>query len=217
MKKEPLIVLLLLIFSNCFAQKLAADEKVIFDQVAYTRKTPGDYERVSKWAIPIRYQIYGDTAAYIVKEIDSTFASLKKLTNLDIQKTKDSDEANFIIVLGIKEKVEALTSKIDQRTTGISGFSYKRNKANEIYRMEQVYFTEKISDRLTLRSSIKRNLTKSFGFFTETPLIATSLFYSKNNLKVKLDEFDSHIISALYHPEIKSGMTKDEVDKILGQ
>lgn len=69
MKVSKNFILFLLIISslNSFAQKLTENEKIVFDEIVYKRKQIGEYETLSKWAKPIRYKIYGDTSAYIVK------------------------------------------------------------------------------------------------------------------------------------------------------
>ena len=41
------------------------------------------------------------------------------------------------------------------------------------------------------------------------------MFYSANNGKLKIDDFDAAIIKAFYNENIKPGMTKEEVDPLL--
>ncbi|RZL30457.1 MAG: DUF2927 domain-containing protein, partial [Pedobacter sp.] len=60
---------------------------------------------------------------------------------------------------------------------------------------------------------VKRTIIKTLGFSNNSKLAPRSVFTNLNHT-IKLDDFDSHIISALYNPAIKPGMTKDEVDKI---
>ena len=215
LKLKFILFLLLATSLNSFAQKLTENEKMVFDEIVYKRRNVGEYEKLSKWVVPVKYKIYGDTLSYLVKEIDTTFAELKKLTKLDISKTNIDDEANFIIVLGKDEKEYARLSSSMSRYFGkAGGFSYRTNSKNELYHSENILVPEKFRSRQEARHAIKRSIVKAFGFLKASETTPNSIFYSQANNKVTLDLFDSHIISALYNPAIKPGMTKDEVDKI---
>jgi len=199
---------------NAFAQNLTPKEKAVFDDIAYKRMQVGNYEVINKWAVPIRYQVFGDVPDYLLKEIDSTFNQIKALTALDIKRTTDNDEANFLIVLGTKD-INMLSKNMLKYLNTFGGHYYRTNKKSEIIRVECFLNAEKYSNRMDIRAALKKNLIKCIGFFKTTDSAPSSLFYSASNTKLKIDAFDSHIISAMYLPTIKAGMTKEEVDAIL--
>jgi hypothetical protein len=197
---------------NAFSQKLTEREKVVFDDIAYKRMQAGNYEVILKWAIPIRYQILGDAPEYIVKEIDTTFSQLSALTKLDIKKTTDSDDANFIIFVGAKD-ISLLSKNLLKYINTFGGHYYRTNKNSEVTRVECLVMHEKYSSKADVRHVLKKNIVKCMGFFKTSKLSPSSLFYEASNGKLKIDEFDGHIISKLYDPLIKPGMDKDEVEK----
>ena len=210
------IILCLFCFAglSAHAQNLTRNEKIVFDEVAYKRRQVGEYAVISKWVIPIRYKVYGDVEPWLMKEIDSTFSQLKKITGFDIQKTDDDDEANFIFAIG-KKDLSKLSPNMSKYFSSFGGSQYKTNKNFEIYRVENFVNDKEYKQRDDVWYSIKKHIVKSLGFFQTTNQVATSLFYAQNNGKLKIDAFDSHIIATLYLPAIKPGMTKDEVDKLL--
>lgn len=217
MKKIQLLVFLLLgLHLATFAQRLNEKEKAAFDDIAFYRARPNDYRVIVKWVSPIRYKIYGDTSQYIKKEVDSTFSQIRRLTKLDIKKTNDDDEVNFLIVAGREESaLNRLSEGMVKYANAYGGFYFKSNSKSEIYRAENLIFPESYRDRTPLRHSLKKNLLRSIGLLSPTERNANSLFYSDHNDKLKIDDFDAHIISVFYQESIKPGMTKAEVDAIL--
>ncbi|MDQ7949270.1 MAG: DUF2927 domain-containing protein [Pedobacter sp.] len=216
MQKIKLTLLLLIWCSCAFSQQLTAEEKIIFNEVAFTRKQVGEYELVHKWIIPIRYKVYGDADAFVLKTIDSTFAQIKRLTKLDISRTDDDAEVNYIFVVGKDEKERARLSKGFEKYVNSYGATlFRSNKASEIVKAETLLMSEKYNDRAAAKSAIVKNIVKSLGFFKRTKLISSSLFYEQNNGIQKISTFDSHIIAMLYHSLIRPGMDKDQVREIL--
>ncbi|RZL50491.1 MAG: DUF2927 domain-containing protein [Pedobacter sp.] len=212
MLKLKLILFLLLIISlNSFAQKLTDNEKAVFDELVYKRKKPGDYETLTKWTKPIRYKIYGDTSAYLVKEVDSLFNLIKKITVLDIQKAAPNDEENFILVFGTKpdDFKEHTSNKMPLESAAL----YRRrvSSKSEIEWGQSLINIKKFADRSSIKTAIKKNVIKSMGFPNDSKLAPNSIFSTKSR-SPKVEDFDIHIIAALYNPAIKPGMTKDEVD-----
>lgn len=216
LKFKLLLAFLLVLQIDAFSQQLTKNEKSVFDEIAYFRIKPDDYLRITKWVVPIRYKLYGDSSEHIKKEIDSTFAQLKRLTGLDIQKTNDDDEVNFVIAAIIDDKVYPnVSAETIKHTNRYGGYYFKGNNKNEIYRVENIIFPVSYKEKIDLRSALKKSIIKSLGFFMPTEQVPNSFFYSQGNGKLKIDAFDSHIISTLYLPAIKPGMQIEEVNKIL--
>ncbi|SOD11149.1 DUF2927 domain-containing protein [Pedobacter xixiisoli] len=217
MKKLSFLILLFFISAiAAFGQKLTPKEKIVFDEIAYHRFRTGEYEKIHKWVVPIRYKVIGDSSKYILNEIDTTFSELARLTNLDIQKSDDDDEVNFIIALRNDVETIAQLSEHAKRyanTTG--GFAYKANKKSEIYRLERVFAISKYRNKADVRYAVKKGIIGGFGLFKKSENAPKSLFYEANNGKLKIDAFDSAIITAFYNENIKAGMTKEEVDPLL--
>jgi len=215
MKLKYLFATLLLCVSlSTFAQQLTETEKYVFDELVYNRREVGEYMVIHKWVTPIRYKIYGEVDQSLLTEIDSTFSQLKQLTQLDIQKTEDDAEVNFIFVIG-KKDTHMLSANMHKYLNTYGGSQYKTTKQFAISRIENVVMPENYRFKIEVRHTIKKHIVRSLGFFKASEVAPNSLFYTKNNNKLKIDQFDSHIISTLYLPSIKPGMTKEEVDLLL--
>lgn len=214
--KIKFILFLLIISSlNSFAQKLTENEKTVFDELVYKRKQIGEYETLSKWVKPIRYKIYGDTSAYIVKEVDSFFNLLKKITPLDIKKAANESEENFMLVFGEKpEDFQAYTAT-NRPLEAIGSYRIRTTNNGEIYWGQGLINTKKFGTRANIKNAIKKNIVKCIGFSNSSEFAPSSVFTIKNSNDIKIEAFDIHIISELYLPAIKPGMTRDQVDEIL--
>ncbi|MFA6277003.1 MAG: DUF2927 domain-containing protein [Pedobacter sp.] len=214
--KIKFILFLLIISSlNSFAQKLTENEKTVFDEIVYKRKQIGEYETLSKWAKPIRYKIYGDTSAYLVKEVDSFFNLLKKITPLDIKKSANESEENFTLVFGEKPADFQAYTSTNRPLDAIGSYRVRATNGGEIYWGQSLINTKKFGSRANIKNAIKKNIVKCIGFSGSSQLAPSSVFTIKNTNDIKIEDFDIHIISALYLPAIKPGMTRDQVDEIL--
>lgn len=215
MVKIKIILILLLVSSlNSFAQKLTENEKAVFDELVYNRKRVGDYETLTKWAKPIRYKIYGDTSAYLVKEVDSFFSFLKNITLLDIKKTNDENDVNFTFVFGTKPEDFKEYTIYKKPLETPANYRRKVTYKSEIEGASILINIKKFPERIKVKNAFKKYLIKCFGFPNDTELAPNSVFNTKSFFNFKIEDFDIHIIAALYNPAIKPGMTKDEVDKI---
>lgn len=216
---EKITFFIFLFFASdviAFAQSLAPKEKIVFDEIAYHRLRVGEYEKIHKWIIPIRYKVIGDNSKYVLDEIDTTFSQLAKLTKLDIQKSDDDDEVNFVIALSADTDVlSQLSENTRKYANGFGGFAYKANKKSEIYRLERLFVISKYPSKADVRYVIKKGIITSMGLFKRSKSAPKSIFYDENNGKLKIDAFDSAIITAFYDEKIKPGMTKEEVDVLL--
>lgn len=214
LKLKFVLLLFISIGIDVYAQKLTPEEKTVFDEVVYQRKKVGEYETLSKWAMPIRYKIYGDTASYLVKEVDSFFNLIKKITSYDIKKVENANEENFTIVFGTKP--DDFKEYTLSKTPLESAASYRRRVTpnSEIKWAHSLINIKKFRDRVSIKNAVKKNIIKGLGFTNDSKLAPNSIFNTKSD-NYKIEDFDIHIITALYLQAIKPGMTTDEVDKIL--
>lgn len=197
------------------AQQLTQKEKVVFDEIAYHRRKTGEYEKIHKWVVPIRYKIVGDSSKYIINEIDSTFSQLRRLTHLDIQKSNDDDEVNFVIALSTSPEVlSTLSNNFEKLSAGYGGYFYRANAKSEIYKIESLFALSKYKSKADARYAVRKGIIRNLGFFKGTANAPSSVFYKEANQKLKFDAFDSNLITAFYNEKIKPGMTKDEVDPL---
>ena len=108
-----------------------------------------------------------------------------------------------------------LSVETEKYANKYGGYFFKANNKNEIYRVESVIYPNSYGEKFEIRSALKRNIVKCLGFFNPTEQAPNSIFYSQSNGKLKIDAFDSHIITQLYSPLIKPGMEKAQVEEVI--
>lgn len=216
LKLKLIIFLFISISIDAYSQKLTLEEKAVFDEIVYYRRVIGEYEAIYKWKNPIIYKIYGDTSSNLVKEVDSFFNLIKEITALDIKKANGNDKGNFWIT--IASEPSHFPKRLDGKSDSETLYSHHINRSinYECNSAPMLINTKKIGSFTNNKNAIKKLIVKCLGFYKDSELAPDSIFNMKANSS-KITDFDLHIISALYNKEIKGGMTKDEVDKILDQ
>ncbi len=214
LKKITCSISLVLTFGlNSFAQTLSNKEKLIFDDVAYAVDSTGN-AKITKWVVPIRYQIKGEEIPQVIKEIDTTFAQIKLLTGLDIKKAQNDTEANLIIELGKSDPTKNVKTSIGGKFMLTGDNMSTINDKSEIIRVENRFFNDIYPTKADSKYQITRMILRSIGFFKRSYEDPYSIFYSRTNNTIKIGKSDARIVQALYHPNIKSGMLKLQVDAI---
>lgn len=214
------ILILLFCFSTCtaFAQNhLAQAEKDNFKTIALS-KDPSGVLIIKKWVVPVRYKVYNVSNTYSITEIDSIFAQIKMLTNLDIAPAKTEAEVNFSVFLGGKNdfpnQIPAATSESFSK---FGGTYYKFNGKGEIYQAIDLTTIPSFTDQRDVRNALRKSIIRLFGFFNPLENMPTSIFYSQSNNVTAFDAYDSFLIRLLYSPRFTSGMSSAQVDEALAK
>jgi hypothetical protein len=211
LKIKLLFGCILLFGLNSFAQQLTAEEKKVFDDITYIIGRNGK-PVIMKWVSPIRYEITGEKADYLVKDAEAIFSKLAELTSLDIKKATDDDEANFIIDLGKDDPSRDFGYYLRYMGNSMP----KPNEKYEIIEARMNFVVSIALSKVDRRYVFIRMILKSMGFLKKSYELENSLFYSRENNTLKIEKSDAKIIQLLYAKEIKPGMTKDEVNHLLG-
>lgn len=196
---------------NVKAQAITIEEKKVFDDIAYV-SGQGGKPAIMKWVSPIRYQISGENADFLIKEADVIFAKLAEITSLDIKKATDGEEANFIINL---EKDDP-SKDINYYLRYLGNAMPKCNENLEIESANMDFVVSMAFTKVDRKYVFIRMILKCMGFTKKSYEIESSLFYVRTNNALKIDKSDAKIIKLFYAKEIKPGMTKPEVNHLLG-
>ena len=218
MKTKILLSICFFISLATFAQNpMGAIDKENFKTIALSADQTG-MPVIKKWVTPIRYKIAGSTEEYMVKEVDSTFSQLKALTGLDISKTTDDDEANFLILFGkVNDFAEAIPAISAKNFNQFGGYYYRFNGKGEIYKAISLITTENYSSHQDVRHVLRKGIVRQLGFFKPLETKPNSLFYSQNNNMLKFNSYDSALIRLLYSPRFTPGMNLPQVEEVLSK
>ena len=181
---------------------------------------------VKKWHYPVGYKIYGTTNNLandksIVRYANRMFARIAQLTGLNIYNAANGNEGvNFTIILGDVNQSQA---------AGIpdEALPYLREKdgVGLYYETTEQGFTKLIAQIATTKDTqagaveayVRTLLLRALGFLNSTGN-KQSIFYSDVNFwnpDKEINPADAAMIKTLYQPEIRSGMTEQELDQIL--
>jgi len=180
---------------------------------------------VRKWEQPLNYKIYGTMGAttddeYVEENIDSLMAHLAVLTGLKISKVTDDKNVNMIMLMGNPTAFKS--------TLSLEAVTYLQNKPNGLYyKDDSTGFTnvviqldpQKLRKPVEMWSYMRMLVMRGVGFLGGgVSGNDQSVFYNNiSTWKVQkgMNPNDERLIKALYTPQIKSGMSEEELNVIL--
>ncbi|WP_322515985.1 DUF2927 domain-containing protein [Rhodopseudomonas palustris] len=184
----------------------------------------GRVDRIRKFQGPVRIFAEGETRPDRRAELSRVVADIaRRVRHLDIAMTDDSDEANVTVHLVRDrnlgktiasfygaERAREIHQSLDPQC--LSGF-----RKNDRYEIEQaqVILTVDNGDFVFLDCAYEE-LLQSLGPINDTDEVPWTMF-NDDVQKGYFDVYDQYLLNILYHPEVKPGMTVQEVKAVLPQ
>lgn len=174
----------------------------LFRQTAFDSEFDGGHRkgRLVKWTTPIRAQIFGDDAVLYREEVIEHLRLLNHLTGVPIEVLDNFEEgANF--------RIHLLDSAAIRRIKpGVDCYAELRDINFEVVKADVYIVTA--SDAMR-RHCIAEELTQSMGLTNDAGIFSTSIF-NDHSLIQGLRAWDSLMVSTLYNPALKPGMTIEQ-------
>lgn len=205
--------------------ELTEDERELveyFNEIALKSEFDDSPEKIKKWTKPMKLYILKDKEyKKQVLYIKNTIETINNLAqdNFKIELVDDLMQGNSVLFLLEKEKVMELDSLffdgINEDFVGLTQADY--NGRFEIYSAKIfIDITEPIESQ---KSIILEEITHSLGLLNDSEKDPNSIFYEKqyenDNLIFEYSINDVELIKLLYHPDIKSGLNKNQVEKTI--
>lgn len=207
------LVLIFTLFSGC-ASAQTRKEQIIsyFFEIAFGAEYGKSANRITKWKKDIRIKIRGNptkedihTLNQVIKEINELIKNIK----IEVVKRRENVKLYFV--------PEPRFHKYNPQYVGggLHGFAWVWwNSFEEIYKANILISTDTIQK---IRSStIREELTQCLGLLQDSWRYKDSIFHHYSRMN-KYSEIDKAVIELLYLDEIKPGMSKDKVKKILNR
>ena len=180
----------------------------------------GSASRVTrKWRSPLRIFVGGQPTTDILDELDPVIEEINALTldGFQIQLTQDSSASNFYIYFGSGAAYGKLYPGIAHLTDGNWGlFSVFFNGLDEIYQAH-MYVDIFRADLPAQRHLLREELTQSLGLARDSFRYPQSIFQQNWTTTTMYAQIDRHLIQALYHPAMTTGLNCDQVRPVLDQ
>ena len=214
-----LLLLCILIAPTGNAQK--AKEKYspetikYFEDIAFGAEYNGEKKVIRKWNTPIHVFVLGEDIPVLSNEIDKIIKELKNISkNIQIKRVYDKEDSNFLVFFGAKEDYIALEPKVAPYND-LGFFWVYPNKKNELYKGSLYLDTNRMLANDTRLHFLREELTQALGLMQDSELYYDSIFYQKWSLTNQYSKIDKQVIEILHLPQIKCGMSVEEVRRVL--
>ena len=172
----------------------------------------GDATLVQKWNSPIPYGVIGEPT----QEDEAAMAAMEAFLNSipgfpGMYRVENPYGASLQIYFVSQEEMIHILG--DHFYDSDGGVTIWWNDYNEIYMGKICIRTD--LDQITRNSVIKEEIYNSMGPVQDTDLRSDSLIYSGFSTPQDMTQVDRLIMTLLYHPQIRCGMTGNQCEEIL--
>jgi hypothetical protein len=194
-------------------EKYTQEELDYFYKIALSLEYGNKSNVIHKWNQPeITVSIVGNPAEEYINQLDNAIYNLNYI--LGDTKLKVVDKNGDLKIYFINHSnFHTYISDKDMAEQNWGYFDVWWNNNNEIYKGNIFIAIDKGSMQLQSHL-IKEELTQSLGLTNDSYKYENSIFYQGWGDTPKYLDIDRSIIKLLYEPDIKSGMTKSEIQKL---
>ncbi|MDK3156525.1 DUF2927 domain-containing protein [Kamptonema cortianum] len=190
-------------------QRLNQEQIDYFVEVAMGAEFGKSSPIVRKWKSDIIVQAIGTPTAEDRRTLDAVVRELRELTGLNI--TLGDRNANMTIYFVPEPEFRRYEPNYIPRNYG---FFWTQWNNNTIYNARILISTTGVTQR-ERSHLIREEVTQSLGLMRDSFKYPDSIFYQGWTDTTEYSEMDRAIIRLLYRPEIRPGMTQEDVLSIL--
>jgi hypothetical protein len=188
----------------------------MFDAVVFAQEYEDrSFERLTKWAGPIRIALKGSGATHYRSLIVSHADTLSGLTGLPIHLAPGEARANVTIAFGTLEafakaagpRIASEKHRLDLLYTSGCLFFYDTDEAHRIISAAIFIRTDHQDERIS--ACILEEMVQILGLPNDSDLIYPSIFNTNDGLTA-LTPLDAALVGALYNPNVSVGAERAE-------
>ena len=217
-----LILLIFLSCSNDDEVNIKLDEydlEVIsyFKDIALGFEYGTSSEITRKWCSDLKIFVGGDITNDLNVELNNIVNEIRSLVtdNFSIQIVNDSSQSNYYIFFGSGDEYSKIfpsqANYVDSNWGLFSIWWDESNCLNRGNMYVDIYRANNIGQKHLLREE----LTQSLGLGKDSSKYPNSIFQSSWTQTLNYLEIDKDVIRLLYHPKMKIGVDRYEVDNLL--
>ena len=181
----------------------------------------GVSQNIRKWEQPVKIWIKADSVYTEQREfLDQKIEELNQIQPdyLKIEIVQDSSECNSKLTFCSFENIGKTSPEIeDQIKSNFAGWTYFNYNQYKIFKSQIFIKTTESMDMQ--KNAILEELVQSLGLAQDILNDKESLFYENKNkeglIYHTLNDKDRKIVEMLYHPKIKPGFDRYEIENVL--
>lgn len=191
--------------------------KAYFKEIVFGNEWGSARKQLSKWEKPVYIYLIGDFSPALKTALSNLIDELKTLTSLPFEVVKDSTKANCLIFAGKAQAywqhIEPAAKHLVKKNKGFFFIDLEKDKT--ISRASILIDTYAALDIKIQKHLLREELTQALGLINDSWKYKDSIFFQGWTRTQQYSPLDKDIIRKLYHHDIKSGMTWEEIQDFL--
>ena len=227
MKRQlPFFLSLAVLFASCSRDKetptpslTAYENSVIsyFKEITLGFEFGNASEITRKWPSKMKVFVVGNTNPTLLNELEKIKNEINTLTTdgFSIEIVTDSLQSNYYLFFGSGSEFAKKYPNIQHLVASNFGlFTLFFNGANH-FTSGYMYVDIFRANAAAQKHILREELTQSLGLAKDSPLYPESIFQENWTITTEYTQMDRDLIGLLYHPEMKVGLNKTQVEPVL--
>lgn len=174
-------------------------------------------EITRRWEGPMKIFVGGKPTPELLTELNRIIVEINDLTTTSffVQTINDSTQSNFYIYFGSADSFARKFPVVSPFVAANYGlFNVYWEGSNELtkgYMYVDIFRPNQTEQKHVLREE----LTQSLGLGRDSDLYPESIFLQSFSIKTDYAKIDRDLVRLLYHPKMRIGMDRNEVDAAL--
>ena len=188
-----------------------------FIEIAFGSEFAGGFDYARKWNSDMKVYLPDTVYDYLNEELELIINELNPLLQgMQITQVDNRDEANYIIYFGDRfTYVNDFEPNATDYVASNWGLFYIYWDNWVINRGSMYVDVIRTLDRDCQKHLLREELTQSLGLMNDSYRYPDSMFYQEWTCGTSYSEIDRSLIELLYDPNIRAGMSKQEVIQYL--
>ncbi|MGF1535753.1 MAG: DUF2927 domain-containing protein [Elainellaceae cyanobacterium] len=167
---------------------------------------------IRKWEEDIKIQIHGTPTPEDRQTLNAVIEELRNLVgDINIQVVQGATDGN--VDLYFVDPAD-FSRYIPQRDVGRGGVAWVKTSRNSIYEATVLVASSGLTQQQR-NHIIREEITQSLGLLNDSFTYRDSIFFQLWNAVTQYSERDERVIRMLYLPEVRPGMSRDQVLTVL--
>ncbi len=197
----------------------AYNERVVgyFKEIALGFEFGNASEITRRWEGHMKIFVGGQQTPALLAELKKIIVEINNLTTTEfmIELVSDTLQSNFYIYFGSGNSYASIFPSVSDLVPSNFGlFSVFWDSSNELiggYMYVDIFRANLIEQKHILREE----LTQSLGLAKDSDWYSDSIFQQAYSATTEYSKIDQDLIRLLYHPKMKIGLDRNEVDVVL--
>jgi hypothetical protein len=188
-----------------------------FKEIALGFEFGNASELTRKWPSTMKVFVGGDTNPVLLNELGKIKNEINALATdgFSVEIVSDSLQSNYYVFFGSGEAYAKKYPYIQNRIASNFGLFILFFNGENHFTYGHMYVDIFRADTTAQKHLLREEFTQSLGLAKDSPLYPESIFHANWTTTTAYTQMDQDLIRLLYHPEMKAGLNKFQVDAVL--